>query len=137
MSKKVIIKKMAFISLATLIFGLCFTGCSTDKTITEEYYGGSIRLDVNDVVEIRLQSNPTTGYSWFLEDGKDNNIVLVTGPEFIESKKEKDIVGAGGHEIFTVKALSKGETSILLNYKRLWEEEEEPIKTFEITISVD
>ena len=137
MSKKVIIKKMAFISLVTLIFSLCFTGCSSGKTITEEYYGGSIKLDVSDVVEIRLESNPTTGYSWFLEDAVDNNIVLITGPEFIESKEEKDIIGAGGHEIFTVKALSKGKASILLNYKRPWEEEEEPIKAFEVTISVD
>lgn len=120
------------------MFALCFSGCSAvGKTLTEKNNGDSINLKINDNLEIKLESNPTTGYSWFLSDKVDSTIVSVTDPVFIESKKDKELVGAGGYEIFTIKGVSKGKTSIILNYQRPWEEEVEPIETFEITISVD
>jgi len=131
-------KKIVLISLTALIFTLCFSGCSAaGKTLTEKNNGDSLNLKINDVVEIRLESNPTTGYSWILSDKIDNTIVSITGPEFIQSKKDKELVGAGGYEIFTFKAISKGKTSIILNYERPWEEEVDPLETFKITISVD
>lgn len=138
MYKEKTIKKIVLISLATLMFALWFSGCSAvGKTLTEKNNGDSINLKINDNVEIKLESNPTTGYSWFLSDKVDSTIVSVNDPVFIESKKDKKLVGAGGYEIFTIKAISKGKTSIILNYERPWEEEGEPIETFEITISVD
>lgn len=138
MYKEKTIKKIVLISLATLMFALWFSGCSAvGKTLTEKNNGDSINLKINDNVEIKLESNPTTGYRWFLSDKADSTIVSVNDPVFIESKKDKKLVGAGGYEIFTIKAISKGKTSIILNYERPWEEEGEPIETFEITISVD
>jgi len=136
--KSKIIKKMVLISLVTAILILFFNGCSTTgKVLTEKNNGDSLNLKINDTVEIRLESNPTTGYGWFLSDKADSTIVSVNDPEFIESKKDKELVGAGGYEIFTIKTISKGKTSIILNYERPWEEGVEPIETFEITISVD
>ncbi|MDD5622469.1 MAG: protease inhibitor I42 family protein [Actinomycetota bacterium] len=138
MYKSKIIKKMVLISLVTAIFILFFNGCSTTgKALTEKNNGDSLNLKINDTIEIRLESNPTTGYGWFLSDKADSTIVSVTDPEFIEPKKDKELIGAGGYEIFTIKAISKGKTSIILNYERPWEEGVEPIETFEITISVD
>ena len=138
MYKSKIIKKIVLISLAAVIFVLFFNGCSvTGKALTEKNNGDILNLKINDSVQIRLESNPTTGYSWFLSDKLDSTIVSVTDPVFIEPKKDKEIVGAGGYEIFTVKAISKGKISIILNYERPWEEEVEPIETFEITISVE
>ena len=138
MYKEKTIRKIVLILLATLMFTSCFSGCSAlGKTLTEKNNGDSIKLKINDNVEIKLESNPTTGYSWFLSDKVDSTLVSVTDPVFIESKKDKELVGAGGYEIFTIKGISKGETSIILNYERPWEEEVEPIETFEITISVD
>jgi len=138
MYKEKTIKKIVLISLATLIFALWFSGCSAvGKTLTEKNNGDSINLKINDNVELKLESNPTTGYSWFLSDKVDSTIVSINDPVFIESKNDKKLVGAGGYEIFTIKAISKGKTSIILNYERPWEEEVEPIEIFEITISVD
>ena len=138
MYKIKIIKKIVLILLATLMFALCFSGCSAvGKTLTEKNNGDSINLKINDSLEVKLESNPTTGYSWFLNDNVDVTIVSVSDPVFIESEKDKELVGAGGYEIFIIKAISKGKTSIILNYEIPWEEEVEPIETFEITISVD
>ena len=138
MYKNKTIKRIVFISLVALIFVLCFSGCSaTRKTLTEKNNGDILSLKINDTVEIRLESNPTTGYSWILSDKVDNTIVSITGPEFIQSKEDKEMVGAGGYEIFSLRAISKGKTSIILNYERSWEDEVEPLETFEIIILVD
>lgn len=138
MYKEKTLKKIVAISLAILMLALFFSGCSAaGKTLTEKNNGDSINLKIGDDIEIKLESNPTTGYSWFLSDKFDSAIVSVTGPIYMESKNNKELVGAGGYEIFTIKAISKGKTSIILNYKRPWEEEVEPIETFEINISID
>jgi inhibitor of cysteine peptidase len=138
MVKYKILKKMIFLSLILLMFVLSLSSCLVaGKTLTEKNNGDSINLKINDTLEIKLESNPTTGYSWFLSDNVDETIVSVTSPEFMESKKDEELVGAGGFEIFTIKAIAKGKIDIILNYERPWEEGVEPIETFEITISID
>jgi inhibitor of cysteine peptidase len=132
------LKRIIIISLILLILVLSLSSCLvTGKTLTEKNNGDRLNLKINDTVEIKLESNPTTGYSWFLNDNVDETIVSITSPEFMESKKDEELVGAGGYEIFTIKAISKGKTDIILNYERSWEEGIEPLETFEITISID
>lgn len=132
------IKIIVLIALAVLIAALALGGCKTaNKALTEKNNGDSINLKVEDIVVIRLESNPTTGYSWILDKKTDTLIVSMVDSEYIQSVEDKELVGAGGHEIFTFKAVSKGKTSIILNYERPWEEDEEPLETFEINISVN
>jgi inhibitor of cysteine peptidase len=132
------LKRIIIISLILLILVLSLSSCLvTGKTLTEKNNGDRLNLKINDTVEIKLESNPTTGYSWFLNDNVDETVVSITSPEFMESKKDEELVGAGGYEIFTIKAISKGKTDIILNYERSWEEGIEPLETFEITISID
>ena len=132
------IKKIVLILLAMLMFTLCFSSCLPEKiTLTEKNNGDSLNLKINDTMEIKLESNPTTGYSWFLSDTVDNIIFSITGPKFIESKKDEGLVGVGGYETFTLKATSKGKTDLILDYKRPWEEGIDPVETFKISISVE
>ena len=132
------LKRIILISQILLILVLSLSSCMvTGRILTEKNNGDSLNLKINDTVEIKLESNPTTGYSWFLSDNVDETIVSVTSPEFMESKKDEELVGAGGYEIFTIKAIAKGKTDIILNYERPWEEGVEPLEIFEITISID
>jgi len=129
---------MIFISLVPLMLVLSFSSCLvTGKTLTEENNGDSFNLEINDVINIKLISNPTTGYRWVLIEEIDDSIISLIDSEFVQSKKDKELVGTGGYEIFSFKAISKGKTSIILNYERPWEEEAEPLETFKITVSVD
>ena len=136
MTKHKIFKRMVLVSLA-LLFALAFTSCSeAGGTLTGKNNGGSIDMEVNDLVNIELESNPTTGYGWFLSEETDGSIIALTDSEFIEPKKDKKIMGAAGLELFTFKAVSNGKTSIILNYERPWEEVVEPLEVFEINVSV-
>jgi inhibitor of cysteine peptidase len=131
-------KKMIFISLAVLIVTLAVCSCKAESNVlTEKNNGDSIKLAVDDTVIIKLESNPTTGYGWILDEKTDTSIIAIVDSEYVQSEEGEELVGAGGHEIFTFKALVSGDTDIILNYERSWEEEEEPLETFEISISVE
>jgi inhibitor of cysteine peptidase len=80
------------------------------------------------VFVIKLKSNPTTGYSWFL---RDYNATLIESVkhEFVPST-DKKLVGAPGYELWTFKVNPAGfsvpqQTTIRFVYTRPWEQNEE------------
>eukprot|EP00802_Teleaulax_amphioxeia_P026441 Tamp_27518.p2 GENE.Tamp_27518~~Tamp_27518.p2 ORF type:complete len:135 (+),score=39.11 Tamp_27518:51-407(+) len=72
-------------------------------------------------VEVQLDSNPTTGYTWTLASG--SNGLEQTGSQYI-SKSEGGMVGGGGIQTYTFKAAGQGENTLEFVYKRAWEKEE-------------
>jgi predicted secreted protein len=68
---------------------------------------------------LTLRSNPTTGYIWQLAKSPEDGVI-----QFIDNQYRGDktvLVGAGGREIWTFKAVGTGETTIGLKYVRPWE----------------
>jgi len=101
---------------------LCSCRVNTELGFNDK--GSSIELKKGDRIKIKLESNPTTGYSWIPDEEIDTTIVSLVYTEFIHAEKEKELLGAGGWEIFTFEAKSSGQTEIILNYRRPWEEAE-------------
>jgi inhibitor of cysteine peptidase len=95
--------------------------------------GKTLQLAPGAVVQITLDSNVTTGYSWKLAK-LDTAAVEQTKQEYIAPKTER--VGAGGQEVWTFTARSAGRTPLRLEYIRPWEEKVAPAKVFEITLVV-
>ncbi len=63
-----------------------------------------------------LESNPTTGYHWDIVKGSlDENLVQFVNQEY-QSTSDRGLVGGGGVDIWTFKALKSGETKITLGY---------------------
>jgi len=98
----------------------------TDKT--EEYLnpGAPIQVKAGQNFTIRLQSNPTTGYGWQLSKALDNKISLVTNAYIPPDSK---LCGAGGHEVWTFKAIEQGQAEISMKYVRPWEKYQPPART--------
>lgn len=72
---------------------------------------------------IKLESNPTTGYAWFLHE-YDSELVKPVKHEFKQG--DKKLIGAPGYELWTFRITSKGfivpqQTSIRMSYARPWE----------------
>jgi inhibitor of cysteine peptidase len=132
----------AFLILAALlIFVLtAFTACAPNSGIlsfTEKDNGSSITLDKDQRIEINLESNMTTGYSWKLSESTDTSIAAMVSSEYIESKKDEEMVGTGGIETFIFEAENTGQAEIILEYVKPWEENVEPEKVFKIKITVE
>lgn len=75
---------------------------------------------------IKLPSNPTTGFSWFLVDDFNPNLFEVTASEYEPALKNEGVVGAGGYRTFQVHLVSTAfqvPTSAKLHflYAKSWE----------------
>ncbi len=84
--------------------------------------------------QIALKSNPTTGYGWRLGNKPAGKLVKLEEHHFIAPQTK--LVGAGGQEIWTFKALKPGKTKFSLEYARPWEKNIKPIETraYEVVI---
>jgi len=112
----------AVIIFISSLFLLCSCREPVELGINDK--GSSIELEKGEEIIILLDSNPTTGYSWIPGEEIDTTIVELTDSIFFQTEKEKELVGAGGCEVFTFKAKNSGQTEIVLYYQRPWEEAE-------------
>ncbi len=138
MKKKTYIVGGALIAL--LIFVVVFVAYSPRETLTPNEMnltaadnGSTVELKSGQgqVVSITLDANPTTGYTWEVVDAPDEQIMRQVGEiEFIPSRQESGIVGAGGVQIIRFEIVNAGRTSLKLVYHRSWETGVEPRETF-------
>ena len=79
-----------------------------------------------------LESNPTTGFSWQVEQSSE---LFEVNTEYIADKTDESTVGAGGAEIITLTPVKAGKTEVTLTYARPWEGGEQGdqlVYTFEV-----
>ncbi len=82
-----------------------------------------LEVQVGETFEVKLCSNPTTGFQWSEEAQiSDTAITIQEGHEFIGPESEPlPPPGTPGQEVWTFKALKKGSSTIYLEYSRPWE----------------
>lgn len=110
------------------------TPAHTTININASNSGSRVNLSVGDLLIVTLDSNPSTGYSWTNASVSNASVIKQTGREF--KAAATNMVGAGGQDIWTFKALEKGTSTISMNYSRSWEKDVAPIATFNVTIVV-
>jgi len=96
---------------------------------------GTIVTKVGEIFMITLESNITTGYSWRLAELKPGIVEQVSNVYKPFNTQER-IVGSGGVEEWTFKAVAKGNVAITLEYVRPWEKDVPPIKKSVYQVSV-
>ncbi|MCA1906029.1 MAG: protease inhibitor I42 family protein [Desulfarculus sp.] len=98
----------------------------------------TLNLGVGQTLDLTLDSNPTTGYRWFLTQAPDPAVVLVETHAFVRDREATGQAGSGGREIFAIRGVSPGFTEMVLEYHRPWERErgQPPAKVHRITLRV-
>jgi inhibitor of cysteine peptidase len=81
-----------------------------------------------------LESNPSTGYGWEVQNNDEAILRPVGEPQFVPSSNQ---VGAAGTEVFEFEAISEGTSVIVMIYHRSFEEDEEPLDTFRLRVVVE
>jgi len=122
--------------LITVSPGLCAgkkQQVSKEDTIPTDS-GKTIQCNVNSTFSIVLDSNPTTGYRWQLASSQNGALLKLIGSQY--RAPETELAGAGGEEIWSFKALSVGQTTIIFEYMRPWEKGKEPIKRTVFTVHI-
>ena len=138
---------LALLAVLVLTVGCASSGSSAPDTDADrgseetvvlgaEDHGTQVELAAGQVLEVTLESNPTTGYSWEVSEVDEAVLAQVGEAEFQEAPKEDEqMVGVGGTETFRFTS-SAGETTLTLVYHRPWEKDVEPLETFTVEVVV-
>lgn len=77
---------------------------------------------VGETVDIRLDGNMTTGYSWAIDTMASSGMeaVTATGEAYEAPKTDQPIAGAPGVQVFHFTAAAPGEARVVFVYRRPW-----------------
>ncbi|MCU1253470.1 MAG: peptidase inhibitor [Edaphobacter sp.] len=105
-------------------------------TVVTEQTHGDVSLKVGAVLEVRLEANHTTGYSWVFAPAV-NPVLMRQGRTAYQEHVSGSTVGAGGVEVWRFKAVKAGRQGLQFEYRRPWEKDSPPAKVVMFTVTVD
>lgn len=111
--------------LSLVVITAVITGCAREKVI---------KAREGKEFVISLSTLKLSPFEWELAEPLDENILTLVGSEFKASKK--DPKGMIGKEVWTFKAVGKGETAVAFRRKNTRTGEAEMIPGGQITIPV-
>ena len=124
--------------LAVCAVAMVVPACSSDSAEVAVYgdadSGTEILVEAGEQFEIRLDSTPSTGYSWEIADGAGLDAVeLVTRDH---EAADTDLVGASGVDVFVFEAIA-GAQILRLEYLRSFDDPVVPERIVEYIVRVD
>ncbi len=124
--------------LAALAVFLLFAVASqsavaASRVITNSEKGSSVSLKLGDFLEVRLRSNPTTGYSWYVHP-RSTLLLKVVGQSQIQARQPG--VGRPILQVLRFQAVERGQGVLLLHYIRAWEGPTEDEEQFDVHVTI-
>lgn len=104
-------KTTTITALAIVLFS-----CNSQKEIKTDY-----EVNKNEVFEVTMKSNPTTGYTWKWIKDKTPQIVDSLSATYVQDKAAADMVGVGGNVIWKFKGKEAGIDTLTFENSRSWE----------------
>ena len=105
-----------FILVFVCLVSFCFAAQSKGPKVIETKAGQNFT--------ITLKSNATTGYQWQFAKPLDESKLQLLSSDYLMDKT--GLVGAGGKQVWVLKALKAGKTSVHFKYVRSWEKNNPP-----------
>lgn len=102
--------------------------------LTQKDAGTTVHVKQGGIVNITLEGNPTTGYTWEVAPGGSGVLEQQGEATF---KADSSALGSGGMMTLQFKAAQAGTTDLKLVYHRTFEPNVAPLHTFEVTIVVE
>ena len=93
-------------------------GFAATKVVTDDDKGGDVQLKVGDVLQVRLNANPSTGYMWHVHP-KSTTLLKLNGQTQTDATEPG--VGRPILQVFTFEVKRRGDGILLLRYVRSWE----------------
>lgn len=139
--------KLAILALAIMILA----GCASNKgaepaaipagtrqngvlVLTRADNNRTAEVRAGEPVEVRLPENPTTGYTWAIDDTNSQRLAL-DGTDYTPPV-ESGFVGARGQRTFRFTARQPGEVALKLKYWRLWEGDASATERFAVNLRI-
>jgi inhibitor of cysteine peptidase len=104
-------------------------------SLTAKDDGGTFVVRTGGTIVLKLAANPSTGYSWEMNDPDPEASLLEQVGEPVFKSDNPDLAGAGGIMTFTFKAADPGDMTVSMAYTPP-AADETPTKTFEFHLTV-
>lgn len=87
----------------------------------------TIQVTKNTLFALKMESNPTTGYAWSLENLDKINemglLDLISLAEYEQKPNPNNLMGIGGYSFFKFRSIAQGRQVVDFIYKQPWEKE--------------
>ncbi len=122
-------KAKLMIVSAVVVVLLSLVACSSaaeqvsvdiDDFMEQKHISKEVEIAVDGSLTVTLGSNQTTGFKWELAEITDESVLEYVDDEYVPPE-DTGVVGAGGKEVWTFKALKKGTTEVSMEYSQPWE----------------
>jgi predicted secreted protein len=116
-------KKYTF-ALAASAIALTLSACQTNPQampgthmkapiVLNQNSANSVR--VGDLITVELESNPSTGFLWQMAQDFDVAHMSIVDERFVAKDSTPGLVGVGGKQVWVIKAVKPGSSSIILS----------------------
>lgn len=113
---------------------LLLVACGESRTVAGEGAdGATIPIDDGERLDVALDGNPTTGYTWYVAEIDEAVLRQVGEREF---DPDSDADGAGGTVTLHFEAVAPGTTPLRLVYRQEHAPDSEAERTWQITVDV-
>ena len=131
----VLIAVVAIMSLG--LFGCSSAGpvASSAVSVDDSSSGKQVEIAAGGTLTVTLESNQTTGFQWELKSVGDTSVLQSQGGTY-NAPEDTGMVGAGGEEVWTFKALKSGTSSLSMEYSQPWDGGTKAGQTFDLTVVV-
>jgi inhibitor of cysteine peptidase len=131
-------KQRCACGLTIAFLAILIAGCRSANTIEVDDgdNGGQLTLETGQVLVVTLESSPTTGYGWQWVANEDGVLQQQGETEFKQKRGTGIMLGAPGREILRFETTAPGQTTLELAYRRPWETDVEPEKTYTIEVTI-
>jgi inhibitor of cysteine peptidase len=102
-------------------------------TIADE--GKTIELKPGQALQIVLDANRTTGFSWSVEK-IDTALLSLVGQPVYTTDAKPGVVGVGGTETWNLLAVGAGEQALKFVYRRSFEPNVSPARVFSFNVRI-
>jgi inhibitor of cysteine peptidase len=129
-----------FLLAGLLLLATCpVTAGAATKVVTDADKGGTVALKMGDVLEVRLSSNPSTGFAWYLQK-QSTALLKLTGQSQTQPTQPgpaQPEVGRPVVQIFDFAPKATGTGVLLLHYVRSWESPHPDDEQFALHVTIE
>ncbi len=93
-----------------------------------------VMVRVGDVLVVRLDSNPSTGYGWAWDEAAAAGVLAQDGEP--STSGVVPVPGSGGVQTWRFHAVKTGTAELRLDYRRPWEKDQPPAQTVRWSVQV-
>ncbi len=103
-------------------------------TVTKKNHASKVHLISGDILTVKLNWSPGTGYGWSMKNEDQSFLHLEGEPKSEPAKHPKP--GAAEVMVFQFKAMKEGTTTLELVLNRPFEKNAEPLDSFKIKVEI-